>query len=361
VCFEAGWTWRDADAEVADALDLLEFHAAAAEAAAAAGRLPEPRGAGVVLAPRQAPLAGAVAAASAALAAGHAVVLKASSVVPTLAWKAVEALLDAGVPGPALNLVTSDDPAFAAALARDERARFVCCGGGAERHAATDDPDAADAAYGSGDRPILVEPPVPGVVVVAAGADLDEASRVVVRAAFATAGQRRDACRRVIAHAGVFDALVEKLAAAADALLVGPAIDFTTDVGPLIDEPTARAVLAAVDEAARDGRVVVGGRGVAEAGAGHFVAPTVVADVADGAPLTRAGTGGPVVAVTRARDLDEALAFASATGDPRAVAVFPAEGEAGAVARLPAAGLHPRPRVGDDAARSFWARAFHLL
>jgi hypothetical protein len=67
--------------------------------------------------------------------------------------------------------------------------------------------------------------------------------------------------------------------------------------------------------------------------------------------------------VTRARDLDEALQFAAATGDPRAVAVFAADaGSADAAhARLVAARLHPRPRVGADTARSFWARGFRLL
>jgi RHH-type proline utilization regulon transcriptional repressor/proline dehydrogenase/delta 1-pyrroline-5-carboxylate dehydrogenase len=144
-------------------------------------------------------------------------------------------------------------------------------------------------------------------------ADLDEAVVSVVHSAFGYAGQKCSACSRAIVLDGIYDAFVARLAEATKALRVGPADDPDTNVGPVIDADARRRIEAYQCLARTEGRVVAKIDVGDLAGKGHYVGPMVVADVPPTARIAQEEIFGPVLAVIRARDLDDALAIANGT------------------------------------------------
>jgi RHH-type proline utilization regulon transcriptional repressor/proline dehydrogenase/delta 1-pyrroline-5-carboxylate dehydrogenase len=148
-------------------------------------------------------------------------------------------------------------------------------------------------------------------LVIDADADLDQAVPAAVYSAFGFAGQKCSATSRLVVVDAVYDELIERLAGATRELVVGHPRSMGTQVGPVIDADAHRRLLSVVDGAGTQGRVVaMGDRGPA---GGWFVPPTVVADVDRHAPIATDEHFGPVLAVLRAADFDEALVIAADT------------------------------------------------
>ncbi len=150
-------------------------------------------------------------------------------------------------------------------------------------------------------------------IIVDDDADLDEAVVGVLQSAFGYAGQKCSACSRAIVLEGVYEAFLARLAEAGKALAVGPAEDPDTVVNPVIDAEARARILDYQRQAEREGRVVlrvdVGGL----ASRGYYVSPLIVADVSPGSRVAQEEIFGPVLAVIRARDLDDALRIANGT------------------------------------------------
>ena len=144
-------------------------------------------------------------------------------------------------------------------------------------------------------------------------ADLDEAVVGVIQSAFGYSGQKCSACSRVIVLEGIYDAFLARLVEAARAVKVGPADDPETLVGPVIDADARRRILEYQRIAATEGRVVYQGEPGPIAEQGFFVGPTIVADVAPEARVAQEEIFGPVLAVLKAKDLDDALRIANGT------------------------------------------------
>jgi RHH-type proline utilization regulon transcriptional repressor/proline dehydrogenase/delta 1-pyrroline-5-carboxylate dehydrogenase len=150
-------------------------------------------------------------------------------------------------------------------------------------------------------------------IIIDDDADLDEAVVGVLQSAFGYSGQKCSACSRVIVLDGIHDAFVARLVEAARAVKVGPADDPETLVSPVIDAEARERIESYQRIAACEGRVVFRGEAGSLAGRGHYVAPWIVADVSPSARIAQEEIFGPVLAVLRARDLDEALAIANGT------------------------------------------------
>ena len=149
-------------------------------------------------------------------------------------------------------------------------------------------------------------------IVVAADADLDEAADGIVASAFGFSGQKCSACSRAIIDDAVYDDVVARVVERTRRLRVGDPTDSGVDVGPVINEGAMTTILRYVETAvAEGGRIVTGGERVARDG--WFVQPTVVADVRPDATISLEEIFGPVLALVRARDFDEALAIANNT------------------------------------------------
>jgi aldehyde dehydrogenase (NAD+) len=150
--------------------------------------------------------------------------------------------------------------------------------------------------------------------VVLADADLDLAAKQAALGAFGSTGQRCTATSRIIVEQAVKAEFEAKLLAHVQALVVGDGMDQATTMGPVVDEVRHKDVLRHIENAKADGAKLLTGGGAldqGEYGRGHFIAPTIFTDVTPQMRLFREEAFGPLLAVTVAKDFDEALALAN--------------------------------------------------
>ncbi|MEA2350542.1 MAG: RHH-type transcriptional regulator, proline utilization regulon repressor / proline dehydrogenase, partial [Thermoleophilaceae bacterium] len=311
---ECAKPWGEADADVCEAIDFLEYYAREAVRLAEGPPLLqapgerntmryEPRGVVAVVAPWNFPLAIPTGMVAAGLAAGNAVVLKPAEQSPGSALVLVEALRAAGVPTGAIGLV----PGFGDAgesLVSDPRVHVIAFTGSsavglAIVRAAAETPPGQHHV-----KRVVAEMGGKNCVIVDADADLDEAVPAIVRSAFVYAGQKCSACARVLAHEAVADALVERLAGATSVLVVGQAEAFGTDVPPVIEREAHDRVEKYAARAAHDGRIVARRDPVPESG--WFCAPTIATDLPPDSPVLSDEIFGPLLAVERVSSVDAA-------------------------------------------------------
>jgi RHH-type proline utilization regulon transcriptional repressor/proline dehydrogenase/delta 1-pyrroline-5-carboxylate dehydrogenase len=313
---ECAKPWPEADADVCEAIDFLEYYARGAVALDAGRPLVQvpgehnqlayrPRGVTAVVAPWNFPIAIPAGMTAAALATGNTVVLKPAEQSPGCAYELVRALREAGVPPDALALLPGEGD-VGQALVEHTGVHTIAFTGSAPvgleiiaRAAQTPD----------GQRHlkrVIAEMGGKNCVIVDSDADLDDAVPAIVASAFKYAGQKCSAASRVLVHEAIADTLVERLAGAVDLLVVGQADDFATDVPPVIERAAQERVLRYIDRAAGDGRLAAH-RSEAMPDAGWFCPPTVAADLPADSPVLNEEIFGPVLAVERVRDVDEAM------------------------------------------------------
>jgi RHH-type transcriptional regulator, proline utilization regulon repressor / proline dehydrogenase / delta 1-pyrroline-5-carboxylate dehydrogenase len=141
-------------------------------------------------------------------------------------------------------------------------------------------------------------------VIVDSDADLDDAVPAIVTSAFVYAGQKCSAASRVLVHEALADTLLGRLAGAVDVLVVGQAEELGIDVGPVIERAAQERVNAYAERAAAEGTIVARREPVPESG--WFCPPTVAADLPPGSPVLEEEIFGPLLAVQRVRDVEEA-------------------------------------------------------
>jgi RHH-type proline utilization regulon transcriptional repressor/proline dehydrogenase/delta 1-pyrroline-5-carboxylate dehydrogenase len=332
---EVGKTWREADADVAEAIDFCEYYAREAvrlERPRAVDLPGEenvtgllPRGVCVVIAPWNFPLAILAGMTTAALVTGNAVVMKPAEQSSLTGLRLHEVLLEAGVPPQALQFLPGRGEDVGPALVTHPATSVVAFTGsrsvglGINRAAAV----AVAERGGGGMIPrIIAELGGKNAIIVDDDADLDEAVVAVVQSAFGFQGQKCSACSRVVVLDHVHDAFVAKLAPAVRSLAVGPAADPGTRVGPLVDEESRDRVLKAIEKGRAVARELVSVE-VGELGTcGWFVGPTVFTAVDPAGPLGQEEFFGPLLAVIRARDFGAAIEIANGTDYALTAGVF---------------------------------------
>src|SRR5437879_7607248 len=151
-----------------------------------------------------------------------------------------------------------------------------------------------------------------GAIIVADDADLDEAATGVVQSAFGFQGQKCSACSRAIIDARIYDPMIEKIAERAAKIKVGDPTDSASTMSAVINEKAFKTINSYVEKGkAEGGRVVAGGGSDGEQG--FFIEPTVIADVKPGSTVEQEEIFGPVLAVIKANDYDDALKIANDT------------------------------------------------
>jgi 1-pyrroline-5-carboxylate dehydrogenase len=318
--YETGKTWPEADADTAEAIDFCEFYAR--EALRLSGPQPLtpvpgeknelyylPLGAGVVIPPWNFPLAITTGMTTAALVAGNTVVLKPSSDSPTIAARLVEALLAAGCPPQALSFVTGSGAAIGDALVAHPLTRFVAFTGSKEVGLHINELAAKTPPGQRWIKRVVAEMGGKDAIIVDSDTDLDKAAEGVLVSAFGFQGQKCSACSRAIVVDAVYDDFVRQLVEKSRQLTVGPAEDPANRMGPVINERALQSIQSYIEAGRREGKLVTGGGRVS--GDGYFLEPTIITDVDRGARIFREEIFGPVLAVTRARDFDQALELAN--------------------------------------------------
>ena len=310
---ECAKPWPEADGDVCEAIDFLEYYALAAIELERGRELVQvpgerntmryaPRGVTAVIAPWNFPLAIACGMTAAALAAGNAAVLKPAEQSPGNALALVEALHDAGVPRDALALLPGYGEA-GAALVRDPRVHVIAFTGSAAVgleivRTAADTPDEQGHV-----KRVVSEMGGKNCVIVDSDADLDEAVPEIVHSAFGFAGQKCSAAARVLVHEAIADTLVERLAGAIEVLRVGQAEEFATEVPPVIDEEAQERVLR-YRELAGDALRASAEPVPAE---GWFAPPSLAVGLPEDSPVNREEIFGPLLSLGAVRDVDAAM------------------------------------------------------
>lgn len=280
----------------------------AAEANQMVLSLRQPIGVVAVITPWNFPLAMAARKIAPALAAGNGVVFKPSEVTPLMGQRLVEVLLEAGVPPGVIALVQGSGPRAGQALVTDRRVAAVTFTGSYATGAAI------QASVGTDTR-CQLEMGGKNATVVLDDADLDKAVAIITRGAFGQTGQACTGTSRVLVAARHYKAVVERIAAAANAIRIGPGTEADSRMGPVASKAQLDKVMAYVELGRREGTVLAGG-GRGEGGMldrGYFVRPTVFADLPASSRLLREEIFGPVVAVRPFETLDEAIATVNDT------------------------------------------------
>src|SRR4051794_26189926 len=312
---ECAKPWGEADADVCEAIDFLEFYARGAVALARGKALFQvpgernelhyvPRGVVAVISPWNFPLAIPMGMVAAGLATGNTVVLKPAEQAPACGFEVVRALREAGVPADAIALVPGEGEAGAALVRHPDVSTIAFTGSGPVGldilRAAADIPEG-----GRHLKRVVAEMGGKNCIIVDSDADLDDAVPSIVASAYRYAGQKCSAAARVLAHEAVHDALLKRLAGAVEVLQVGQADAWGTDVPPVI-EREARERVERYGAMARETGRVAAAREDALPATGWFVAPTVVADLPPDSPILHEEIFGPLLAVERVRDVEHA-------------------------------------------------------
>jgi acyl-CoA reductase-like NAD-dependent aldehyde dehydrogenase len=249
-----------------------------------------------------------------ALASGNAVILKPAPTTAGIAALLAECIVEAGVPEGLFSLLTGPSVDMASALVQHDGIIGVGFTG-SSGVGATIGRLAANKAQ-------VMELGGNGPVIVLDDADLERTAAAVASAAFFNAGQSCAAAERIIASPRIHDELVERLATHAAAIVLGDPREEPTTLGPVNNEGVAAKMDQHVADARERGaRVAFGGRRRDDAPTRLYYEPTVLADVPDGASVTREETFGPIAPVTPLRD-DQILAAANASGLGLSSAVF---------------------------------------
>ena len=164
-------------------------------------------------------------------------------------------------------------------------------------------------------------------IIVLPDADLDLTARAVLFGAVGTAGQRCTTTRRLIVHASVVDALLERLERAYKSVPIGDPLDARTLMGPLIDDRAVAAMREAITKAMREGcSLVCGGIDAIDRRAGqqgHFVEPTILRVPRGSIPaITREETFAPILYVFTVDSLDEAMTIQNGVDQGLSSAIF---------------------------------------
>jgi len=319
---EVGKNWAEADADVGETIDFLEFYAREAlrlDAATTPIQFPGernllryvPLGVGAVIPPWNFPLAIMAGMTAASIVCGNTVVLKPSPDAPTIAARFLALMEKAGLPDGVVNLVQGG-PEVGRTLVEHAQVRFIAFTGskkvGLEIHER-----AARTQQGQHFiKRTILELGGKDTIVVDADCDLDAAVEGVSAAAFGFNGQKCSACSRVIVESSIYDIFCDRLKERVEKLTIGaPAENFQT--GPVINEVAKKRVLEYIGIGNTEGKLLTGGAAVETDAAGYYIAPTVFTDIAPTARLAQEEIFGPVLAVIRSNGFDEALSIANNT------------------------------------------------
>jgi 1-pyrroline-5-carboxylate dehydrogenase len=321
--FEVGKNWAEADADVGEAIDFLEFYAR--EALRLAKSVPPiqypgerdelfyiPLGVGAVIPPWNFPFAIMAGMTAAAIVTGNTVILKPSSDAPTIAAKFMEVLEEVGLPEGVVNFFPGSGASFGNAIVEHPKTRFISFTGskavGLQIHEHAAKPHSGQIWL----KRTILEMGGKDSILVCADADVDLAVEGVVASSFGYSGQKCSACSRAIIEAPIYEVFIERLRSRVAQLTVGdPTVN--PNLGPVINQAALDSMLGYIETGKKEARLILGGHAPVTPGGGYFLEPTVFADVAPNGVLAQEEIFGPVLALIRVESFEEGLKVANNT------------------------------------------------
>jgi 1-pyrroline-5-carboxylate dehydrogenase len=324
---ENGKNWAEADGEIAECVDHFEVFARETlkwSQGKPVYPMPdehvtttyEPLGVVAVISPWNFPAAIPLGMALGAIAAGNTVLWKPASETPLSSYLMIELLFQAGLPRGVIQFLTGSDEVLGDPLVDHPKLRMVAFTGSREIGCRIYERAARVQPGQRWLKRVMAEMGGKDATVVCADADLDAAALGIAQAAFGYAGQKCSACSRVIAEDSVYDELLSKVKAHAEAMKIGLPEDNAT-TGPVIHKGSLERILNYIEAGKTSATLVTGGTqvtGVTQAGNelfGAYLTPTIFSEVDPADPLFQEEIFGPLLTFSRARDWQHAIALAN--------------------------------------------------
>ncbi|NMG60461.1 L-glutamate gamma-semialdehyde dehydrogenase, partial [Geitlerinema sp. P-1104] len=317
---EVGKPLRECDGEVSEAIDFCRYYASEMERLQeeTAYDIPgetnryhyQPRGISLIISPWNFPLAIPTGMTVASLVAGNCTLLKPAEVSSVIAAKLAQILIEAGIPKGVFQFIPGKGSTVGAHLVKHPDVQMITFTGSQEvgcqiyRDAALLQPGQKHL------KRVIAEMGGKNGIIIDESADLDQAVAGVVQSAFGYSGQKCSACSRVIVLESVYETFVERLTEAVRSLNVGDASKPGTQVGPVIDAKAQQRIREYIAQGKQEGTVAVE---LASPEPGYFVGPVVITEVAPDATIAQEEIFGPVLAVLKVANFDEALTVANGT------------------------------------------------
>ncbi len=319
---EVGKTWAEADGDIIEAADFCRYYARDMRQKALAqrmGRVPGelslleyvPRGVTAVIAPWNFPLAILTGMTVAAVVTGNTVVMKPAEQSSITAYQLMKLLQEAGLPPGVVNYLPGQGEVVGDYLTSHKEVALVAFTG--SRGVGLEIVKKMGLIQ-SGQRQVkgcVVEMGGKNALIIDSDADLDEAVAAALYSAFGFQGQKCSALSRAIVLESIYDRFMERLVEGAASLHVRPAMDPGASLGPVVDQEAQNKILGMI-ERAKSSQARLAFQGQCPSG-GYFIPPTIFADVDPQSELGQEEVFGPVLAVMKVKNLDEALKVANDT------------------------------------------------
>jgi RHH-type proline utilization regulon transcriptional repressor/proline dehydrogenase/delta 1-pyrroline-5-carboxylate dehydrogenase len=321
--YECGKQWREADADVAEAIDYCDYYAREMVRLARPLRrdVPgeenayfyDPRGVAVIIAPWNFPLAILCGMTVAALVTGNTAVMKPAEQSSVIGAKLMEIFQEVDLPAGVVNYLPGVGEEVGPVLANHRDVALIAFTGSRSVGLSLNR-QAAETVPGQDHvKRVIAEMGGKNAIIIDDDADLDEAVHGVVASAFGYQGQKCSACSRAIALAPIYDLFLSRLIEAVRSLKIGPAEDPGCFVGPVINEEARQIIHQYIERGRQECRLAYAADVGALAQEGHYVGPHIFVDVSPTATIAQEEIFGPVLAVMRAPDLAHALEIANGT------------------------------------------------
>jgi len=319
---EVGKNFAEADADTCEAIDFLEFYGREMlrygqnqPLTPYAGEKNEyfyiPLGVGLCIPPWNFPFAIMVGISSAAIVTGNTIVLKPSSDSPMMAWLFSDIMKSVGLPDGVLNYFVASGAEAGDYMVQHPKTRFISFTGSMEVGLRINELAAKLSPGQIWIKRVIAEMGGKDTIIVDSEADIPSAVQGVVVSAFGFQGQKCSACSRVVVDKLVYKEFIEKLKRAVDSLEIGlPEENYYS--GPVINASSEAKILEYIDIGKKEGKLLCGGNKVSGI-RGYYIEPTVFVDIKPDARLAQEEIFGPVLAVIKAKDFNDALKIANNT------------------------------------------------
>ena len=320
IVLEVGKPVKEADGEVSEAIDFCRYYADEIErldkgvnydiSGETNHYIYQPRGIAVVISPWNFPLAIACGMTVSALVSGNCTLLKPAETSSVIAAKLTEILVDAGFPKGVFQYVPGKGSQVGAHLVNHPDTHVIAFTGSQEvgcriyAEAATLKPGQKHM------KRVIAEMGGKNAIIVDESADLDQAVVGIVQSAFGYSGQKCSAASRVIVLQPIYDAFVQRLVEATKSLNIGEAELPSTQIGPVIDANARDRIREYIEKGKAEAEVALE---LPASEQGYFIGPVIFSEVSPNAVISQEEIFGPVLAIIRVKDFQEALAVANGT------------------------------------------------
>ncbi len=319
---EIGKQWDQAYADVTEAIDFLEYYAREMlrygepqRIGNAPGEINhyfyEPKGIAAVISPWNFPLAISLGMAAAAIVTGNTVIFKPSNITGIIGWNLVEIFREAGLPAGVFNYIPGKGSLIGDYMVDHPDVSLIAFTGSVETGLRIIDRAAKVHPGQQNVKKIISEMGGKNAIIIDDDADLDEAVPHVLYSSFAFQGQKCSACSRVIVLDAVYDKFIDRLVKAAKVYQVGPSEDPKYSMGAVSDASAQKNILEYIKVGSEEGRLLYSSP--IPAGEGYWVPLTIIDGITPQHRIAQEEIFGPVLAVMRAKDFNQAIEWANST------------------------------------------------